>query len=137
MLNGLSGVPRQQFQTTLDNALNELRSNSPPRLTRMVHSRARTDSAYASQVSSRTASSSSPLEDDVIVLDDDEEKKAKSAQVIVPSGATMPANGMNPAQMNAIRDFYSNLVRSGQTQPQTANANSGQSQSLLGQLLAQ
>ncbi|KAH7704758.1 hypothetical protein AAVH_28042 [Aphelenchoides avenae] len=141
MLNGLNGVPQQHFQTTLENALSELQSNSPPPLTRMTQNRTRTDSAYASLASSRTASSSSPSDEDVIVLDDDEATTNPNAKFGAANAnasaadalAAMPANGMNPSQLNAIRDFYANLVRN--QGPSSTSGGSGGS--LLGQLLAQ
>ncbi|KAH7715239.1 hypothetical protein AAVH_17390 [Aphelenchoides avenae] len=119
MLNGLSGVPQQQFQATLENALSELRSNSPPPPLTHAQSRTRLDSAYGSIASSRATSRSSAPNDELVIIDDDEITAAtlRSRSDTIPAIATSAAStpSINPSQMNAIRDFYANLVRS-QTQ---------------------
>ncbi|KAH7702029.1 hypothetical protein AAVH_30831 [Aphelenchoides avenae] len=119
MLNGLSGVPQRQFQATLENALSELRSNSPPPPLTHAQSRTRLDSAYGSIASSRATSRSSAPNDELVIIDDDEITAAtlRSRSDTIPAIATSTASTptMNPSQMNAIRDFYANLVRS-QTQ---------------------
>lgn len=63
MLNGLSGVNRDQLRNSLERALSELRTASPPPvLERQDKVIGKPDSAYSSLESSRSASNSNAHE---------------------------------------------------------------------------